>query len=386
MKIGIVGGGIGGCTLAFFLKKYGYDPVVIESVSGFERVGYLLGLRETGMEVIKKMGLPDEIKKYEIPFTKTTWKDIRGRIIKTFDVNEAISEVQGIALNRADLHAVLVSAVKDRVDFRFGREIREIDEAVDRKVSVRYADGKTETFDLLIGADGFRSDVRRLVFGDGFTRYLGQAFFAFIVPDRTKLPIVKTHETTSVRGTDFFISYGLFSQDEKEVGGYVIYREKHFRQLEQEKRRQYLLDHFAKYDANFRHVLETMQDDDFIYHGDLSQVVMPKWSKGRVCLIGDAAYCLTLASGLGASMAMAGAYMLANGLRKKAYEEAFSGYENRLRPDIERLQDFGRNMARFIVGEGVLPYGVVNMMIRHAPEPVIRQFLLRQSLKLIALD
>lgn len=83
----------------------------------------------------------------------------------------------------------------------------------------------------------------------------------------------------SVRGPQFFISYGMFSRDESEVGSYVIHRAHPYVPLEPEKRRDHLMRVYGKYDDKLRHILETMSKDDFIYHGDLSQIVMPTWHK-----------------------------------------------------------------------------------------------------------
>lgn len=386
MKILIVGGGIAGCTLAFFLKKYGFTPTVIESAPEFKRVGYLLGFRETGLEVAEKIGVLNTLKQQEIPFTETIWKDIHGKMIKIFDTNKVLTEFSGLALNRFDLHMCLFEAIKKTVDFRFDQQLTEIQQDKEG-VTGWFKNGKKEKFDIVIGADGFHSNIRKLIFGNEFTRYLGQAFFAFIVPNRTKNRIVEKRNVMNIRGPDFWLSYGLFSRSENEVGSYVIHRAEPYIPIDPKKRREYLLHHYGKYDKSFRHILETMTDDDFIYHGDLSQVVMPTWQKGRVCLIGDAAYCLTLASGMGASMAMAGAYILAKKINElREYKKAFVAYEAKMRPDILRLQGFGQRIAKFIVGESILPYEFMNTVLRFTPVYILTRVILRQSNQHINLD
>lgn len=386
MKILIVGGGIAGCTLAFFLNKYGFTPTVLESVPEFKHVGYLLALRETGIEMIEKMGLLEQLKKYEITFTKSIWYDIHGKLIKAFDVDGVLAEYQGMALNRADLHACLYDAVRKDVEFRFDQRIKRIDQK-ENEVVVTLENGETERYDLVIGADGFHSDVRRLIFGERFTKYLGQAFFAFIIPNRTHLKSISRQEARNVRGPNFFLSYGMFSYNASEVGSYVIYRAEPFVPIDVKDRHEYLQNVYGKYDEDFSNILSTMKKDDFIYHGDLSQVLMPTWHKGRVCLLGDASYCLTLSTGMGASMAMAGAYILASRLRDtKNYHDAFNFYEKNLRPDILRLQSFGVRMGKFIVADGIMPYGFTNLLLHYVPQSLISRVLLRRSTERIQLD
>jgi 2-polyprenyl-6-methoxyphenol hydroxylase-like FAD-dependent oxidoreductase len=386
MKILIVGGGIAGCTLAFWLKKYGFSPVIVETAPEFKRIGYLLGLRETGIDVMRRMELLDNLKKHEIIFKTGSWYDIYGKKIKEFDMTEVLFEVAGLAVNRADLHNVLYDAVKENVPFRMGKTIVNIEEKTNA-VCVTFSDSTKEIFDIVIGADGFHSTVRDLVFGKEHTYFLGQAFFAFIVKNRLQKQVIKPHDSRNIRGRDFFLSYGIYSKDESEIGSYIIHRAKPYIAINQKERRQYMLDNYGKYDEGFRKILESMNDNDFIYHGDLSQVRMQTWHKGRVCLIGDASYCLTLASGLGASMAMAGAYLLAKSLRNHdTYKDAFDAYEQSLRPDITKLQAFGVHMAKFITGQNILPYPVLNTVLRVAPQMLITKMLLRQSEKPIKLD
>lgn len=380
MKILIVGGGIAGCTLAFFFKQHGFTPVVVEKQKKFERVGYLLGLRETGIAILEEMGLTEELERMKIPLESVVWNDISGRKITTFDAEEVRRQFMALLMNRADLHLSLYRTIKDKVDFRMGVAVTEIEQEKD-SIEVTFSDSKKEHFDLLIGADGVHSGTRNHVFGQGFEKFLGQAFFAFIVPNRVKTELVKKKEVMNVRGPDFFISFGMFSKDESEVGAYVIYQAENYQSIPLQERKAYLLKQYAHYDANFKSILESLKQTDFIYHGDLAQIIMPEWHKGRVALLGDAAYCLTLASGMGASMSMAGAKVLADRLFRYRgdYEQAFLSYEREIQTEVERLQAYGARMGKFVTGSGIIPYEMMNTIFRMVPSSVITNFFIRPA-------
>ncbi len=385
-KILIVGGGIAGCTLAFFLKKYGFSPTIVEEAPAFKRLGFLIDLRRVGLHVASKMGLREKLETLAIPMKWATWMDIHGKVITRFDMEKTFKQYDGLPINRGDLHLTLYDSVKKDVTFRFGQTVTSITQDADN-VHVVFSNDETDTFDILIGAEGFHSDIRTNVFGEGFEKYLGQSFFAFIIPNRLGRSLTKKDEVINIRGPEFFLTYGMFSPDRLEVGSYLIQREKVYAEIPVQKRREYLLKHYGNYDQIYRDVLESIKKDEYIYQGDLSQVVMPTWHKGRVCLLGDAAYSLTLATGMGASMAMAGAYILANELKEKSqYADAFSSYEKQLRKEIERLQAFGQRNAKFVTGETVIPYALMNTFLRIIPSELIARYIIHPTESRIGLS
>lgn len=312
-KILISGGGIGGCTLAYFLKQYGFDPVVVEAAPEFKRIGYLLALnQQIGQKVAEKMGVLNALREFEMPLTNNSMYDTDGRLLLQFKLDsETLNERVGLMLNRADLHLTLYDLVRNDVDFRMGQEIASL-EQTSAGVEVTFRDGRRETFDLVIGADGVHSKVREFVFGSGFERHMGYAYFAFM----TKCPQVAStlgeHDLKIIRGDGFTIAYHPLKNGE--VGAYVFHTEKAVEQITPQERREYILKTYGSFDKNFQAILEGMDKDEHIFHDGFTQIVMPQWHKEKVCLIGDAAFCPTPASGVGASMAMAAAYILAKKL------------------------------------------------------------------------
>ena len=371
-KILISGGGIAGCTLAYFLKQTGSNVTIVESAPEFKHIGYLLALnKQIGQKVAEKMGILDKLKQFEVLLTRNIIFDMYGKLILDFDAPpELHNENTGLMLNRADLHATLHDLVKNDVAFRFDQELSAITQE-NEGVDVVFKDGTKERFDLVIGADGIHSKTRELAFGSGFEKYLGTAYFAFIVPNRTGGGVAGERDLVMMRGKEFLLAYHATSSGIG-IGGYIFHAAKTFDALPAEARRSYMLEKYGKFDPKFRHILESLAPEDAIFHGPFTQIVMPEWYKGRVCLIGDAAHSPTPASGLGASMAMADAYILAKKLSECVdYRDAFTAYDAHVRPYIGKAQKRAITAAKILTGTSRVPYELTNAVLRRVPASFI---------------
>lgn len=370
-RILISGGGIGGITLAYFLQNQGFTPVIVESAPEFKHIGYLLGInKQIGQKVAEKMGVLQKLKAQEALLTNNIFSDDRGRLIMRVDVTpELHNDNSGILLNRADLHFTLYDLVKNDVEFRFGKEISAITQD-EGGVDVIFSDESKDRFDLVIGADGVNSKTRRLVFGEGFEKYLDVAYFAFIVPNRTGEIVAGEHDLVMTRGKDFLLAYHAIGKTE--VGGYVFHKETPYVDLSPKERHSVISRDYGTYDQKFLRILQTLTDSDPVFHGSFTQIVMPEWHKGRVCLIGDAAHCPTPASGTGASLAMAGAYILAKKLSETDdYKKAFERYDSYVRPYAAKAQKSAQGPSRLITGKVPLPYGLTNAFLRLLPASLL---------------
>ena len=370
-KILISGGGIGGITLAYFLKQYGFTSAVVESAPEFKHIGYLLALnKQIGQKVAEKMGVLETLKKFEVLLNNYIILDEDSKLIMRVNVPPELSnENSGLMLNRADLHFTLYDTVKNDVKFRFGKEISTITQD-EHGVNVIFSDGSKDRFDLVIGADGVNSKTRKLVFGEEFEKYLGVAYFAFIVSNRTGETISGEHDLVMMRGRDFLLAYHAIGKTE--VGGYVFHREMLYAALSPPERHSVITKDYGKYDPKFLRILQTLIDSDPVFHGSFTQIGMPQWHKGRVCLIGDAAYCPTPASGNGASLAMAGAYILAKKLSQvNDHKKAFAEYDTYVRPYAEKAQKNALGQAKVITGKVPIPYRLTNAFLRLLPASLV---------------
>ncbi|OHU75642.1 FAD-dependent monooxygenase, partial [Mycobacteroides chelonae] len=264
----------------------GFSPVVIDSASEFEREGYLLALNEQiGQKVAEKMELLDQLREFEVPLTKNVMYDDSGGQLLRFEMDHRTLNTRvGLMLNRADLHATLYEAVNDTVEFRMGQEITSIQETTDA-ATVTFSSGETETYDLVIGADGMHSRVRELVFGKEFPKYMGHAYFAFITSNQELYERIAVSEAILIRGDGFTIAYHRLQGNE--IGAYVFHRDDAVEKIAPDQRREHMLSKYGRFDPNFEAILEGMKEGEHVFYDGFTQIVMPAWHKGRICLIGD---------------------------------------------------------------------------------------------------
>lgn len=370
-KILISGGGIAGCSLALLLREKGFQPVVIDNAPEFKRIGYLLALNaQIGQKAAEKMGLLDTLRQFEVPLTRSTLLDTYGKTITSFEVDYAIHNQRvGMMMNRADLHETLYGAIRDKVVFRFGESIASLVDT-GKEVSVVFTSGRKETFDLVIGADGVHSHTRTLVFGEGFEVPLGQAYFAFTTPNHLGKPVAAPNEAIAVRAQGFTLAYHMLKNNE--IGGYIFHDEATGELLSPKERKAFMIQAYAPASDTFRRIVETMPDDTPVFHDGFTQVVMPQWNKGRVCLLGDAASCPTPASGVGASLAMAGAYVLAKYIGEyDSHEKAFAEYDAYVRPTVKKAHKMAQSQAGLASGKSFISYGFTNAILRLLPVSLV---------------
>jgi 2-polyprenyl-6-methoxyphenol hydroxylase-like FAD-dependent oxidoreductase len=342
----ISGAGIAGPALAFWLTRYGYRVVVVESAPGLRPGGQTVDLRGAGADVIDRMGLLDEMKVRSLFQRGAAWVRADGSRraempVEAFDGNGLVSSLE---ILRGDLVEVLYQATEDRVDFRFRTRISELacdDDGVDATLT----DGTTVRADLVVGADGPHSAVRRLIFGPEkqFLKPLGGYHAWFTAPD-----------TVGLDG--WFLIYqapgGLTgsmrpSHDPAITKAGLSFRSEplEYDRRDQAAQRQLLVDRMAGAGWQCDALLAAAQEADDFYFDAFAQVHMDTWSKGRVTLAGDAGYCASPLSGMGTSLALIGTYILAGELgpapevlATEHVERALTAYGTRMRPFVDRCQ------------------------------------------------
>ncbi|KAM3103288.1 FAD-dependent monooxygenase [Phormidesmis sp. 146-12] len=363
MKILISGGGIAGLTLAYWLQQSGFQPIVIDKATEFKRVGYPLGTYGASVQILEKMGLLETLVQKSIPLTESAFVDSTGRIIRKLNMSQVFTvEQRNLALNRADLHLAIYEVVKDQVEIRMGHMIQTVEQQSDR-VTVAFNNGSSESFDLLIGADGVHSQTRQQVFGDGFEKFFNVAYMTFFSqytpPDLGDC----NYNITLPRRYAGIGKYGSSG-----VGAFLLYQSPPGRKIPPQERVPHLLQEFSDADWLIQDVICSVQDLTTIFYDDMLQIVMPQWSKGRVCLIGDAAHTLTLMSGRGAGTAILGAYLLAKALTQQDYSHAFATYENHLRKTVNDLQKDAFKLTQMMLPETQWSIALTNLYMKYIPE------------------
>ncbi len=348
MRVLISGGGIAGLTLAYWLHQYGIPSVVIEQAKSIRRDGYGIDFFGTGYDVAERMGLIERLRSQQVPYDYAAYVNESGELITKLDAAMVNKFTDGryMGLMHATLEEVLYEALEGRVKVWFGRSLTAIEQRPDQ-VCVTFNDGTSESFDLLIGADGVHSITRTLIFGPEkqFSRFLGYTVACYGLTDRYGIG----H------------AWKMYVEPRRMVGAYCgnregeifpafIYQTDRVEHLPREQRLPRLREVFAGMGWITQQLLSDVPDTEAIFMDAVIQIQMPTWHSGRVALVGDACGCPTLMSGQGACLAMGGAYILAEELHETAnYQDAFRRYEQRMRPHVEKQQKSGRGFAKWLV-------------------------------------
>ncbi|MFE9390117.1 FAD-dependent monooxygenase [Streptomyces sp. NPDC006784] len=347
MKVLISGGGIAGLTLAYWLDHYGHTPVVIERAPHGRLGGYGIDFFGTGYDVAARMGITDRLAAHQLPTESIRYVDEAGRVTARLERRLLEKVIRGpyLALMHTTLEEALGDAVRDRVDIRYGRRITAVEQPPDC-VGVTFTDGEREHFDLVLGADGVHSETRELAFGPegDFAHHLGYTMACYPVPDTHGLGPHRIHYSEPGRQTILYPS---------DVPGQLIalflYRTRDRRPPPRAQRRAALRSAFADAGPLTSQLLDAAPEED-LFMDTLTQITMPSWHIGRIALTGDACSAMTLTSAQGASMAMAGGYLLAQALHQHDdHQAAFRAYQTRLRPAVQERQQRARAFARSLV-------------------------------------
>ncbi len=344
MRVLISGGGIAGLTLAYWLHHYHIPTVVIEQEEHSHHSGYGLDFYGMGYDVAERMELLNPLGQQQIPFKDISYVDAKGSPIAHIDIAlmQKIMHNRYMALMHWTLEDMLYQAIAHDVEVRYGSTLVSIHPGPG-EVAVAFNDGTTETFDLVIGTDGVYSNVRRLVFGPdaSFKRYLGSYFASYALPDRYRVGHAWKNYVEPNR-----LAAAYCSNNEGEIITFLMYRAADEGHIPREQRLPRLRQAFAGMGWITQRLLEDVTDPEAIFLDTMTQIQMPSWHCGRVALVGDACGCPTSLSGQGASLAMGGAYLLAQALHETPdYAAAFLHYEQQMRPYVEQRQKNARNLA-----------------------------------------
>jgi 2-polyprenyl-6-methoxyphenol hydroxylase-like FAD-dependent oxidoreductase len=358
----------------------GWEVVIIEKAAALREGEFVIDFSGTGWDVAVKMGLDIALKKQQMEISALAFKSHQGQDksrIKMKDFVESLGVGEKHAsINRRDLQNLLFDKVKERIEIRFSTSIRSLKEYdLDERVQVVFDNGIEEDFDLLIGADGLHSNVRQLAFGKEakFAKYLGYYVSAFRVkgvsgkePGVMKI-LRKPHKQAGILDLRDGDSLALF-----------VFAKDGEQYVPNDQRKQVLIDTFGEMGGPVPAILNGINDKTSVYMDTTTQIVMPKWYAKRVVLIGDAAYCLTLVSGQGASMAMGGAYILAKELEAVSdtnIEQALARYDARLRPFVEELQGKSRKFAANFIPSSRFGLWIMDKVVTWVSNPIVKRLI-----------
>jgi 2-polyprenyl-6-methoxyphenol hydroxylase-like FAD-dependent oxidoreductase len=341
-KVLVSGASIAGPALAYWLAKGGFEVTVVERAPKPRPGGQAIDIRGPALTVMRQMGLFDQALALRTRMKGMSMLDIDGKEISRTEertISGGRFNSGDIEILRDDLASLLLKASEPGATYVFGDTITSL--AQDGAgVTATFERGSPQRFDFVIGADGLHSNTRHLVFGDEtpFTRPLGVALGIFTTPNLLDLvdwQIAFRDETSGyviypARGnSELRVNLGFGVEPGDETRGSVA------------AQKALVAKRCAHLGGDIPRLLAEMLKAEDFYFGDLAQVRMESWSKGRVVLAGDAAYCPSPFSGQGTSLALVGAYVLARELTSapEDHAAAFARCEARMRPYVRKNQD-----------------------------------------------
>jgi 2-polyprenyl-6-methoxyphenol hydroxylase-like FAD-dependent oxidoreductase len=377
----ISGAGIAGPTLAFWLKAAGFEPTIVERSPGLRTGGYVIDFWGLGYDLAERMGLIDEINRIGYHAREMSVVNDGGRRVAGFGTS-VFSELTGgryVTLPRSALSRLLFDKAKDGIDSIFGDEIVALEpDAGGVRVALEHAGERR--FDLVIGADGLHSSVRRLAFGPQaqFETHLGYAVAAFEASGYRP------------RDEDVYLMYGepgrmlgrFTLHDDRTLFLFVFVASGTDLPVTPQAQKALLRDLYGHGGWECGKILSQLEKADELYFDSVSQIRLPNWSRERVVLVGDAAFCVSLLAGQGSALAMIAAYVLAGELSvsEGRYPQAFANYEARLRSYIASKQRGAQRFAGAFAPKTAAGLYFRNMVIRAFAIPGLARFVIGKDI------
>ncbi|KAG6017481.1 hypothetical protein E4U54_007064 [Claviceps lovelessii] len=358
LRILIAGAGIGGPALAFWLQRLGHSITIIERWDSLRTGGQQIDIRRQGVEAVKRMGIIEEIRQHVVDEGGIDIVDHKDQSIIFFPRHEPGSKRQGFSsefeIMRGDLCRILYGRTRDKVHYRFGLSVTSFENR-GNVVNVTLSDGSVAEYDLLVGADGQGSRIRRAMNQDtgGDEQFLrSRGVFACYYSIK-RSPEDKNHATGYLETGQRFL---LTRWHTLRLGQAYLMTRAPDRYAEM---REALKGDVAAQKAAFadvfktvrwtqaRRILDAMETTDDFYAHEVVQIRSNTLSKGRVVLLGDAGFCPSSMSGMGTSAAMVAAYVLAGEIARCSsdgggggddIEAALARYDATLRPFIDKVQ------------------------------------------------
>jgi 2-polyprenyl-6-methoxyphenol hydroxylase-like FAD-dependent oxidoreductase len=334
----VSGASIAGLSTAFWLARAGWNVTVLERFGEFRTGGQNVDVRGAARGVLTWMGLEEQVRANSTTEQGTSIVADAGRVISAFPVEEADGPTAELEILRGDLARVILEALPDRVELRFGDWVEQVTDRPD-EVGIELHSGGIEDYDLFVIAEGVRSQSRDKVFGTAVARRelgLNMAYgtiprtadddrwWRWFVTTKGRQVTLRPDNVGTTRATLAFTSTTQNLAD-----------------LDLDQARVALRSVFAGGGWQTRRVVEGFSTSDDVYVDYLTQIIMPAWSKGRVCVTGDAAWCVTPLGGGGASLALTGGYVLAAFLSQHGpagLDQALTDYEQWMRPLVQDSQ------------------------------------------------
>ncbi|UKT64670.1 FAD-dependent monooxygenase [Pedobacter mucosus] len=338
-KVLVSGASMAGLSTALCLSKIGYRVTVVELAKAPRTNGAAVDIKDDAIADIRRMGVYDQLKLHRLQVNMVSFKNASDITENSILLNsEHLEEFDEIEIERDQFVKVMLDQLKNDVEFIFSDRIIDLTESEDGIIA-SFQQGKQETYHFVVGCDGLHSGVRNLWFGEEnkYAQFLG-AYFSFSIIDKLLIE-EKTMQMFNVPGKAITLNayngktdiiFCTLSEDE------ILYN---YRDIAWQ--RKFISDGFSSEGWRTAELLNEVANAAHFYFDKFAQIKMPSWTKGRVVLVGDAGYCASPAAGMGASLSIRGATVLADALLKHKgnLKLAFEEYNQNLRPLINEVQE-----------------------------------------------
>ncbi|MEJ0050695.1 MAG: FAD-dependent monooxygenase [Methylovirgula sp.] len=334
----VLGASFAGLTTAYWLSGLGYQVTVVEIAKDLKKGGTPVNIGEKAKDILKRMDLFKQVQANRLESEGVEFKN-------SDDVTEGVMRQQPDAtradddweIERDTLLDIIFGSVKDDVEFVFGNSIATLEET-ENTIHVSFKDGSQRQFALVFGCDGNHSLVRKLQFGDEaeYTHFLGQ-YFSITIIDKL---LIRENTTQMYNVPGKAVMLNAYNNKTDIVLCFSSEKEIPYDYRDEEQQRKIISEQFAGQGWRTPELLEEVSKSKTFYFDKINQIKMPSWTKGRVALVGDAAYCASPAAGMGGSLAIIGAGALADAFEKNQgnFELAFWDYNESFRPFVEAVQ------------------------------------------------
>ncbi|GAA3622776.1 FAD-dependent monooxygenase [Nonomuraea rosea] len=380
MRAIIIGAGIAGLAAALRLSQIGWDSLIIERAPTRRSGGYAVTFGGIGHDAAERLGILPDLQQRAFVTGEIVYRKPSGerRFSLTGEIIAAIMGPRTMNILRGDIETVLYDKVRDSAEIRFATTITAVDQDA-HAVHVTLSDGTVEHADLLIGADGLHSATRALVFGpeEDYLLDLEHRVAVYMLDQRPDAIAPGTAGTLSSRGR----TVAVINVDDGRTVAFFGYRTE--RGARGDDPATVLPQVYGDLGWVIPEVLASMARTDSVYFDTISQVVAPTWSRGRVVLLGDAAWCVTLFAGYGSALAVGGADRLGTELERHPgdLDAALTAWETALRPEVEAKQKLGRRVKGVYAPANPFVLWLSQLPLRLAALPPVRRYMTRRFIK-----
>lgn len=339
----VSGASIAGLSTAYWLNKLGYHVTVVELAPEPRLSGAAINVQGDALASAKRMGIFEQLKTHRLQLQEWEFKNTNdvteGSMVMQAEGALPLADdaIEDIEIERTELMTILLDTVKKDVAFLFNNRITALSETADA-MQVTFKNGPPHAFDLVFGCDGLHSGVRQLWFGhEAEYAHFMKCYFSLTIVNHL---FIKQGTAQMYNVPDKGIMLNAYNGKTDIIFCFFSENEIPYDYRDAGQQRQLILERFAGQGWRTAELLEEIKQADISYFDKFCQIKMPSWTKGRVALVGDAAYCASPAAGIGASLSMAGAVAVTDALEKHDgnFDLAFQEYNQNLRPFIEETQ------------------------------------------------